>query len=301
MKNFEELASDTGTADVSAVTREKWATVVEETAKSKRVFRDLIRYDNSLTGTDGQILHIPKRGIVDANALSEGGTISPTTLSYTEAATLQPSPVGAAVVIGQQASEIAYVNVIKDANYEIGEGLAKSEDVACATELCSGTVDTNIIYAGGGTCVDDLVAGNVMTPALFAKMKMLLGANNYSADAFVGAPQQMWQLGTSPQFSNAATFGDREYIKEGSVDKYLGVKLAESNNLPSGTNAGTVDYHACVMFDKRKAACIATKGGIKIETDRDILTQEHIIAGVLSYDVKLVNDDAVVVCYCADE
>ena len=298
MLSFEQLA-DTGTADVDAVTREKWAKVVEETAKSKRVFRDLIRFDNSLTGTDGQILHIPRRGVIEASALSEGGTISPTKLSYTEAATLQPSPVGAAVVIGQQASEMAYVNAIKDANYEIGEGLAKSEDVAIAEKLCSGT--TNVLYAGGGTAVDDLVAGNVMTPQLFARAKMLLEANNYSADAFCGAPQQMWQLGTTEQFSNAAFFGNREYLQKGEISNYIGVRLATSNNLPSDVNTGTVSYHACVMFDKRKAVCIATKNPMKIETDKDILTQENIIAGVYSYDVEIINDPATVVIYCADE
>lgn len=292
MKDFEQLA-DTGTADVSAVIREKWAAVVEEAARPNRVFRDLILQNTDLLGKDGDIIRIQRRGTITASAITESGTVVPSTLTYTEALKLEPSSYAAGVKVSQQAVNRAYVNILRDANVELGIALAQKEDEDIATVLSAAT--TNTLYGGTATGTADIATGDVLTPQLIAKAKAQVEKVNFHPDTLIIAPEQQYTLSTHPQFTNASYFGSRDVIAKGLVPNYLGMKILTTTNTPSGTGGtGTdVPYHVCILADSKKAAAIALKSNVVVNTDYLPLEHKHLIVASHERDQGLLNDSAV--------
>lgn len=292
MKKIETLA-ETGTASVAIVIPEVWSRKVEEAARPKRVFRNLISLNTDLLNKEGDIVWMPRRGTVTAAGLTEAGTITPTALTYGTALKLEPSEVGAGVSVSKQAVERAFVNLLEDATRELGEALAQKEDLDIGTALTAAT--TNALYGGNATGTADIESGDVLTPTLFAKAILYVRDDNFNPTDIVIAPEQQWQLGTASQFTNAATFGGRELITTGYVPQYLGVKIWTSTNVPSGAaGAGTdVPYHVCVVMDSKRAGAIAVKRNPTIETKYEPLERKHKIAATMEYAVGLLNDAAV--------
>lgn len=291
--SFAQLASDTGTSDVSGVINEVISKRVELAARPKRVFRDLITVNTDLLNKSGDVVHIPLRETLTASAIAEHGTVSPSTFTYGTCLTLTPSEFATGVAISQQSIERGVVNILEGVAQEIGEGLAQCEDIEVRTALNTGTI---AIYGGDATGTADIEVGDRLTPELFSRAILRVRESDYEPTDCVIGPSQQYSLSTYPQFSNAAMWGGTDVLKTGYVPQYMGVKIHTSTNIEKldgglGTN---VSYSVCYMFNGKRACAIGLKSNPQIRREYKVLERKHVIVGSMDFDVGLLNSDALV-------
>jgi len=147
MKSLEELA--TGTSQILDLLPKIILDEVEEAARARRFGRNLVRINEDLVRTKGRSLVIGRRGTLTASSVSEGGTPTENTLTYS-AHTITVGKIGTCVKITQEAIDGAELNLIKDAIAEAGIALADKEDLDIVHELI-GYTTASTIAAGAGT------------------------------------------------------------------------------------------------------------------------------------------------------
>ena len=299
MKEIVQLA-ETTSSDVSGVIPEIWSKRVEEAAIPLKVFRSLIRVNTELLNSGGDKVHIPRRQTLTATAISEGGTISPSTLVYGTALTLGPNEVGCGVKVSKQAVQGAIVNLLQDCSTELAMSLAQLEDTDIASALSAAT--TNKLYGGDATGTADIASGDVLTPTKIAEGIKKIRHHDFNPEAIDISPEAAYHLGTCEQFSSAAVFGSDALVKGGIISKYLGVQVKVSTNVPAGTGGvGTdVPYHTCILMDSKRAGAIAIKRNPTIETLYEPFERKYKIAATEVRDQGLLNDASIVTLCVSD-
>ena len=150
-----------------------------------------------------------------------------------------------------------------------------------ATPMSDSVPGLQTIFGGDAVNTSNtLDAGDILTPEMISKAKMLLEAKEgyfWSSNVWtqsavpknpwkdendfvlVISPQQEASLRQETQFTNAAEFGSDKVVLSGQIAEYLGVKIVKSANVPSfvsggavrvqGANVSTdVSGHVCTMF-----------------------------------------------------
>jgi len=292
MREILEMLSDTGTADVHGVINEVLAKKVEEAARPKRCFRDLITLNTDLLNKSGDVVRVPLRETLTATEIAEHATVDPSTLTYGTSCTLRPTEFATGVRISQQAIERG-VNILTGCTREIGESLAQCEDIEIRTALNEGTIS---IYGGDATSTASLEAGDRLTPELFTRAILRVRQSDFEpTDCVIGAEQQ-YSLSTYPQFSDAAMWGGTDVLKTGYVPQYMGVKIHTSGNIEKehGGISTAVPYSTCYMIDGPRACALAIKRNPTINRAYKVLERKHEIVGSMDFDAGLLNSDAVV-------
>lgn len=119
---------------------------VEEAARPKRYFRQLVRINTDLLGRPGRSLIIPRRGTMTAGRVSEGASIPDAYgkdiyatgvagSAYQVAANVAPFKTSTKFQITQEAIDGSEFDVIRDHIEEAGQALAQQEDLEIAREL----------------------------------------------------------------------------------------------------------------------------------------------------------------------
>lgn len=292
MRDLIQLA-DTGTADVQGAINQVLSRKVEEAARPRRCFRDLITLNTDLLNKSGDTVRIPLREILTASAIAEHATVSPSTFTYGTCLTLTPTEFATGVAVSQQAIERGQVNILTGVTQEIGEALAQIEDTEVRDALNAGTI---AIYGGDATGTSDIAVGDRLTPELFSRAILRVRESDYEPTDCVVGPSQQYSLSTYPQFSNAAMWGGKDVLQTGYVPQYMGVKIHTSTNIEKldggvGTN---VSYSTCYMFNGKRAAAIGLKRNPTINREYKTLERKHYICGSMDFDVGLLNQGALV-------
>lgn len=147
MKSLEELAWTTG--DLPSLLTQVILAEVEEAARARRFGRNLVRINEDLVRTKGRQLVLYTRGTLIATAVSEGGSATQSTISYTPT-TLDVNKYGVTAKITQEAIDGSNLDLIKDTIYEAGIALADKEDLVIVDKLIgrstivAGAVDTQL-------------------------------------------------------------------------------------------------------------------------------------------------------------
>ena len=292
--------SDTGTADVHGVIPTVWAKKIEEAARPKRVFRDHIRLDTSLLNKAGEEVRIPRRSELTAAAISEGGTITPSTLTYGTALVLHPTEYGVAVSLTRQAVERANENLIEAATNELAQALAQIEDTTIRDQINSAT--SNVIYGGDATGTADIEAGDVLLPELLTQAAREVRKNDWTPTDVFMAPQQMYSLGTCIEFTNSARWGNREVIESGVIPQWMGMKVHCTTNCPSGLGgiSTAIAYHVVFCMDSERAAAIAVKRNPSVDVQYEPLSRKRTVAATMDFDAGIANDSAIVKIIVSD-
>lgn len=299
MREIYTLA-DTGTADIHGVIPTVWSKKIEEAARPKRVFRDHIRLDTSLLNKAGEEVRIPRRSELTAAAIAEGGTITPSTLTYGTALVLHPTEFGVAVSLTRQAVERANENLIEAATGELAQALAQVEDITIRNAINEAT--SNILYGGDATGTADLEAGDVLTPELLTRAGRELRKNDWTPTDVFMAPEQQYSLGTWAQFTDAAKWGDQTVLKTGQVPSWMGMKIFTTTNCPSGLGgiSTAIAYHIIFCMDSEKAAALAVKRNPTVDVQYEPLSRKRTVAATMDFDAGIANDSAIVKIIVSD-
>lgn len=292
--------SDTGTADIHGVIPTVWAKKIEEAARPKRVFRDHIRLDTSLLNKAGEEVRIPRRSELTAAAISEGGTITPSTLTYGTALVLHPTEFGVAVSLTRQAVERANENLIAAATGELAQALSQIEDTTIRDQINSAT--SNVIYGGNATGTADLEAGDTLSPTLLTQAGREIRKNDWTPTDVFMAPEQQYSLGTWAQFTDSAQWGNRDVLKTGLVPTWMGMKIHTTTNCPSGLGgiSTSIAYHVVFCMDSERAAALAVKRNPSVDVQYEPLSRKRTIAATMDFDAGIVNDSAIVKIIVSD-
>jgi len=162
MKSLEELA--TTTTEVTAMLPKVIIDEVEESARTRRFGRSLVRINDDLVRTKGRSIVIGRRGTLTASAVSEGSSPTESTLSYTSH-TITPSKIGTCAKISQEAIDGLELNLIKEAVTEAGIALADKEDEDIVHELIGYETDTAVASGAETISTGDKILEIVSDPA----------------------------------------------------------------------------------------------------------------------------------------
>ncbi|MBA7643675.1 hypothetical protein ES703_51407 [subsurface metagenome] len=299
MDDFEQL-SDTHREDVQAVIPTVWAKKIETAARPMRVFREHIRFDNSLLNKPGDEVRIPRRSELTAAAIGEAGTITPSTLTYSTALVLTPTEYGVAVSLSRQAISRANENLIEAATTELAQALSQIEDTTIRDELNQAT--SNQLYCGSATGTADITVTDVLTPEKLTLAARELRKNNWNPTDIFLSPEQQYSLGTCIEFTNSASWGNREVITKGVIPQWMGMKVHTTTNVPSGLGGTAVDvaYHTAFCMDSKAAGAIAIKRNISVDVQYEPLSRKRTIAATLDFDSGIINDSAICTITSAD-
>jgi hypothetical protein len=146
-------------------------------------------------------------------------------------------------------------DVVPDTIDALNEGLARCLSVCIDNYFLAQA----LIGANAGT----LTETGMMKGTVIAKAMGSLEAGTYEPAVLIMHPVVYKGLFQDSQFTNAATFGNRNVIERGAIDSYLGVAMVD---VPKGTlYIGGGTYRSLMLA--KGAICAAKKREIEIETE----------------------------------
>jgi len=267
-----------------------------------------------------------------ANSYSAGAAITATKLNNLDGIRLTPAPDAQLISIENYAIKTNAVNLIKAAKEELTNYASEVVETAVATALKAATMTTSTVsgaqslYGGDAYTDATLAAGDILTPEMISQARTyLMSTKAYywnsstktlcssSKNAWVSEPSDPFvlfvcpevahKLRIDPQFIDASNYGSNEVVLTGEIGKFVGVKVIESIYVPTvaaggtafdGGSVTTVAVARCLMIKPKKAAAIAwgMKPSLTInpfprEASTDLVLE-------LTYQAKVIYDDAVV-------
>jgi len=178
MKSLEELAWTTG--DLPDLLTKVILAEVEEAARARRFGRNLVRINEDLVRTKGRSIIFYRRGILTAQAVSEGAVPVQSTITYTPN-TLTVSKYSVAAKITQEAIDGSHLDLIRDTIREAGIALADKEDNVIVSALLGqeSTLTTEAVVAvDGGT--------TTLSHAPLTSLAITTGGNTVTVNYYTG-------------------------------------------------------------------------------------------------------------------
>uniref|UniRef100_A0A6H1ZS78 Putative structural protein n=1 Tax=viral metagenome TaxID=1070528 RepID=A0A6H1ZS78_9ZZZZ len=223
----------------------------------------------------------------------EGAEFTPVNKNYGVALTKDAIRKNAVNLIAACREELAY-KYSREVDYAVRDaicGTVTTGTPTAPTEMASAAVGCQTIFGGDATdAANSIDRGDVLTTDLIKKALRYITskygyywASNVETKSTVDknpwratpgeplvmfvAPEQMAQLLSDTQFTNAAEFGDREAILNGEFARYLNIRFVQTTTVPgfksgdnyrvtSTTTAADTDGHICCLVKAQKAAAL---------------------------------------------
>jgi len=286
----------TTTTELDGVIPEVWSREIEEAARPNRVMRGLIVLNTELLEAPGDVVKIPKLGTLTAVNLTEGTAMVPEAWDASTTIDFIPDEIGVAVEVTRKAMRRSYISVMEGASKELGEALAQKEDTDI---LAAAVAEAGTVIYSNGTGIDDITAADIFTVSLFKDaVEALEVAECPDPIRCLVHPAVKRSLMEDEQFVDASQYGGREVVLTGEIGEYLGVKVFKSTNGPNQLNTGSVRCYASVFWGPRGIA-EALKADPDYEDDYEVLKRTTVIASVMEYEAKVLNDYQVAVVWSA--
>ena len=325
-KTIVELAAeagltDTATSNLDETQGTQWQSELVRFGEANRVFEQALQSRRDLVGSGDATLVIPKTTShldVTTTVAAEGDLRTNTEITNidTVSVTFGASDFQMGMIsITKPIFETSRVDLVGAARFAISQEIVDKPDNDIATELQDATLITQVVYGGSATAVDEVGAGDILTPDLVADAAAEIETSDFVADMlFIGVPQRK-AFRKDDQFINAAAFGSDRVIRTGEVGDYLDIGILVTTNTPafaaSATDVNespttwTVAGHACPMvgvdkFRNKVAGVMAWKELPQIRSEFELKRNLHRIYLDQSYKPKLVQQNAVALIKVAD-
>lgn len=157
-----------------------------------------------------------------------------------------PSTQKFGVEISTDVVRTSQVDTIKFAREQLVYDASLNIDAAFDTAIGAASTNTKL-YGPARANRAALVAGDVLTTDLIAKMNRVLKAQGWFAEAnkpfvlFIAAQQEEGLLKDS-QFVNASEYGSNEIVMNGEIGRYLGIKVISTQQITSFADGGGSTY-----------------------------------------------------------
>ena len=313
----------------------KWLKEVIEAAKSQWYFAGVALVRQTSEGQKDMVIPYKKKYLETsdyANTYSGGAVITATKLNSNDGIRVTPAAKAQRISIENNAIRTNAINIIADAKDELTNYAASVVEsdivtaILAATKSASGTAGYQWLYGGTATADSALATGDKLTPTLVSKAKMLLtGKRNYYWNAgaltkntvfknpwkntndapivlFV-SPEIAHQLRMQDPFIDSSKYGGREVVLSGEIGKFMGVKVIESDFVPTYSSGGTApdgglalttDIARCILLKAKKSHALVwgLKPSLKVspfdrEASVDIILE-------LTYAASVIYSDAIV-------
>ncbi len=286
------------TTDIAPTIPEIRTSLIEEEFKEKAIARSLSVLYNDLLNKPGHSLKIPKIAGLDAVEYIEGSTINGDSLQMSEVE-VEIKTFEKTIDVTEEALQDSFISLMDNITKGIGSALADKEDKYIFEKAVNGA-GGEIIAAGKAT-IDDLVAGDIITPKEIKDARAFLRKNKAPAPySLVLHPDQIRALMEDEQFMDASKYGDDNVVKNGEVGRFIGMTVYESTNLPIITNQQGTEVYAGLVLSKRSIAFVPKQEIKSKEIDlaaKDIIG--HRIIGTLRSGAEVLNPPYTVVIYSA--
>lgn len=236
-------------------------------------FSPLARVDNTLVGSPGDTVTIPKFAYIgDAKLVAEGQPIDLEQLTTsTETFTIQK--VGKGAELTDESILSGYGDPKGEATRQMALSIANKVDNDALTALAT----TPLVYA--------TEAGGSLTVSEVDKAQQVFGDEELGPMVLIAHPKDaaVLRADAAGQWSRASDLGDT-ILKNGTFGEILGAQVVRSNKLAEGT-AYLVKQGALGLYMKR---------GVQVETDRDIVHKTTVITADQHYGIHLADDSKAV-------
>jgi len=309
---IQELAStlDTTTAtdSISNLQGKTWLKKILEAAKRRMIFAQFAYETDLPNGTKDLALPIYTSNITDwvaqSGATGEGVARTMTAIDNLTTVTFTPVTFRYGCAISTDVVRTSQVDVVRHAREQLSYYAAYSVESAVVTALDAASSPGEVVCGGGST----VATGNTLDPDAIAEALRTLRANSWFSEPnrpFVLVIPAICEeaLMKDSQFTNASEYGDQSIVLNGEIGKYLGVRVVTSEfctDQTSGHAKFDVDGHNCYMFKSQVAFGLAWGTKPTLDYEFNKLESEHRIFLDLCYQVKTMQEGALVLIYAAD-
>jgi len=288
MKSLEELA--TTTTEVTAMLPKVIIDEVEESARTRRFGRSLVRINDDLVRTKGRSIVIGRRGTLTASAVSEGSSPTESTLSYTSH-TITPSKIGTCAKISQEAIDGLELNLIKEAVTEAGIALADKEDEDIVHELIGYETDTAVASGAETISTGDKILEIVSDPA-----DVVSSVDYYDGKIVTsGAGTITYAKTTRTYVKEVSTAGSLVYKDIAAAAGDIRARKWKANFLMKVLVSTQIPDGVSLVVDSTRAGWLAIKRNIDLKRWDNPQTDSVELYFYMEYGVAVTDEDAIVV------
>lgn len=144
LRTLEELTLTT--SSIASILPKRIADFVEQSAREERYGRQLLRANTTLLKSQGRSVHLPLRGSITVDRLSEAATPSEQDVAWSTTE-VTPFKLGCYFHVTQEAIDGSDIDVVNGSIQEAGEGLADREDDEIFSEFL-GRLPDPVVSAG---------------------------------------------------------------------------------------------------------------------------------------------------------
>lgn len=292
----------TGTTTTSdLIIPDVWADALGPTILGKAVLASFADVDDTLVGQPGERVLFPKFDYIgDADDLDEGVPMDVTKLTMTDSyATIKEA--GKAVSFTDSALLSALGDPKNQANQQLALSIARKID----TDL---RLAAEYTHTNGGAGDDEpttaplsLTVTGPMTWNAYTRAAALWGDEYDPAEVagIVIHSAQQQQLSNDPLFVSVDKFGQDAAIVRGQIGRIGTIPVVVSDrasavvDVDAGTAGNQAGYKALLI--RKGALALKYKRRPIVETDRDILARETVLATNVHYATKRTDDRGIIV------
>ena len=223
-----------------------WLKEIIAAAKRKMFFEQFAYVSQAPPGTRDVAVPLYASNLDFSITTTEATTRVMTVIDNLSTVVFTPSTQKMGVEISSDVVRTSQVDTIKFAREQLIYDAALNIDAAFVTAISASTTNAELFGPGRANRAA-LVAGDVLTTDLIAKMNRVLKAQGWYPEPdkpfvlFIAAQQEEGLLKDS-QFVNASEYGSNEIVMNGEIGRYLGIKVITSLNNTSFSDGGGSTY-----------------------------------------------------------
>jgi len=237
---------------VTGVVGKVWIKEIIDAAKKKMFFEQFSYVVDAPQGAKDVAVPLYTSNLTFGVTTTEATWRTMTVIDNLSTVVFTPTTQKMGVVVSSDVIRTSQIDVIRFAREQLVYDTALTLDKAFVTALDAATTNAKL-YGPARAARANLVAGDILTTDLIAKMNRVLKAQGWYPEGdkpfvlFI-APQQEEALLKDSQFVNAAEYGSNEIVMNGEIGKYLGIKVISTCQMTSFADGGGSTFAGHIVY-----------------------------------------------------
>ena len=291
---------------VTGVVGKVWIKEIIDAAKKKMFFEQFAYVVDAPQGAKDVAVPLYTSNLDFTVTTTEATARTMTVIDNLSTVVFTPSTQKMGVTVSSDVIRTSQIDVIRFAREQLVYDTALNLDGAFVTVLDAAATNAKL-YGPARNNRAALVAGDILTTDLIAKMNRILKAQGWYPESdkpfvlFI-APQQEEALLKDSQFVNAAEYGSNEIVMNGEIGKYLGIKVISTCQMTAFTDGGGSTYAGHIVYLLKSRVSYGLVYGQKpkldFEYEKDLAAYKIYLD--ICYQAKLLQGSAVQVLEVLD-
>ena len=291
---------------ITGVVGKVWLNELIAAAKLKMFFEQFAYVTTAPQGNKDVAVPLYTSNLDFSITSTEATTRVMTVIDNLSTVVFTPATQKMGVEISTDVVRTSQVDTIKFAREQLVYDASLNIDAAFNTVLAAATTNAKL-YGPARATRAALVAGDVLTTDLIAKMNRVLKAQGWFSEPdkpfvlFISAAQEEALLKDS-QFVNASEYGSNEIVMNGEIGRYLGIKVVSTQNITSFSDGGGSTYAGHLVYLAKAKVAYGIVYGQQPKLDFEYVKNQatYNIYLDMTYECKVLQGSAIQVLEVLD-